>query len=143
MNQDADGGSEMVVRLKRVRSSQYQTSNWICQSSRLAVYLRDGFTCLYCSADLSGADPRDITLDHVVSKKDGGTNQPSNIVTCCLSCNSRKKDTPLAIFTGPERVKMVRRNCVRKIARYRKLAKSLISPDTKWSDTIALAGGTV
>ena len=38
---------------------------------RLAIYLRDSFRCVYCCADLHGAAPSDVTLDHVRCHSDG------------------------------------------------------------------------
>lgn len=137
------GGGEMVVKLRRPsKVGQHQTSKWIRADLRLAIYLRDRFTCLYCSRDLSDADPRDVTLDHITPKADGGSNLPANLVTACLSCNCSKRDMPVSLFTGPERVKMIRRNVRRKIDSYRKLAKALISDKTQWSDENSTQGET-
>ena len=59
---------------------------WISTHKRLAVYFRDGFQCAYCCG------VGHLTLDHVKDcKTHGRDNSPSNIVTCCLSCNSSKK----------------------------------------------------
>jgi 5-methylcytosine-specific restriction endonuclease McrA len=67
-----------------------QGSKWIRPAKRLAVYARDGLACLYCSATLEGGAK--LTLDHVLACELGGSNSESNLVTCCLSCNSAKKD---------------------------------------------------
>jgi len=39
-----------------------------------------------------------LSLDHVVPCELGGTNAHSNLVTCCISCNSAKRALPLADF---------------------------------------------
>ena len=39
-----------------------------------------------------------VTLDHVTPRELGGSNHESNLVTCCLSCNSAKQDLPLRKF---------------------------------------------
>jgi 5-methylcytosine-specific restriction endonuclease McrA len=45
--------------------------------------------CAYCGA----AAP--LTVDHITPKSRGGPNSKSNLVWCCLSCNSRKmSNTP-------------------------------------------------
>lgn len=93
---------------------------------RLAIYLRDSFTCLYCLRDLHGAEPFDITLDHLVCQVDGGSNAPANMVTACRACNCRRQDKTLMRFCGRETRAHIRRNTRRNIARYRKLAKALI-----------------
>lgn len=67
-----------------------QGSKWIRQEKRLAIYHRDGFACVYCRA--SGDDGTLLSLDHLLACELGGTNEASNLVTCCVSCNSSKRD---------------------------------------------------
>lgn len=98
---------------------------------RLAVYLRDSFRCVYCCADLHGAHPSDITLDHVVAASDGGSNEPANLVTACRHCNCARQDKPLARFAGPETRADIRRLTRRSITRYRRLAKAIIAGETE------------
>ena len=66
-----------------------QGMNWIRLSTRLAIYDRDGFACVYCrqGAETEGVK---LTLDHVLPCAHGGTNSPGNLVTACVSCNSAK-----------------------------------------------------
>lgn len=124
---------------KRANSPHQPTGQWIRPDARLAIYLRDHMTCLVCTADLHDADPRDITLDHVVPKADGGTNKPENLYTCCRACNCSRQDKPLSRFAGPEAVKHIRRNLKRSMAKYRKLAKALISGETGFEETLKMA----
>ena len=105
-------------------------SKWIRPERRLAIYLRDRFTCLYCLRDLHDADPRDVTLDHIKCGHFAGNHHESNLVTACRSCNSSRQDTPLARFAGPETVKHIRRNLKRSLAPYKKLAKAIIAGRT-------------
>lgn len=67
-----------------------QGSKWCRPSTRIAIYLRDGFACAYCGQ--SAEDGAKLTLDHVVACELGGDNAPTNLVTACLSCNSSKRD---------------------------------------------------
>lgn len=98
-------------------------SKWIRPEKRLAIYLRDRFTCPYCLKDLHGADPRDVTLDHIET---GHVNHHhTNLVTCCRSCNSARQDKPLSRFASKDAVAHVRRNVRRSLPRYLKLAKAL------------------
>jgi hypothetical protein len=60
---------------------------WIRPEKRLAIYIRDGFRCLYCGTDLRDASPADVTLDHLVAKDAGGSNEADNLVTACRRCN--------------------------------------------------------
>ena len=55
--------------------------------SRQNLYLRDVFTCQYCDDTFSH---RDLTIDHVVPRAQGGTTTWENCVTACKDCNSEK-----------------------------------------------------
>lgn len=69
-------------------------SGWISKPRRLALYLRDRFLCQYCGRDLTTAAPREVTLDHLRPQCLGGTHVDGNLITACLSCNSRRQHTP-------------------------------------------------
>ena len=63
--------------------------NWIWLPTRLAIYLRDGLRCVWCSRAGSPLG-YGLTLDHV-----GRSNRPRDLVTACVSCNSSGRDRPL------------------------------------------------
>lgn len=65
---------------------------------RLAIYLRDGFHCVWCERDLHGAAPMDLTLDHLICDSKNGSNEPSNLVLACRTCNCTRQDTPWCQF---------------------------------------------
>ena len=67
------------------------SGSWIQKSVRLAIYLRDGFTCVYCQRDMYEANPFDVTLDHLQPRSKGGTHETTNLVTACRSCNSSRQ----------------------------------------------------
>jgi len=48
--------------------------------------------CVYCGA----GGP--LTLDHLVSRKCGGSDSPDNLVYACKSCNSSKRDSDLIVW---------------------------------------------
>jgi 5-methylcytosine-specific restriction endonuclease McrA len=73
-----------------------QGSKWIRPAKRVAIYLRDGMACAYCGLHLEAGIV--LTLDHVVPCELGGSNEASNLITACLSCNSSKQDRPLGAF---------------------------------------------
>lgn len=70
-----------------------QGSKWIRPERRLAIYARDGFCCAYCG--MTAEEGAQLTLDHLLACELGGTNEASNLVTACLSCNSSKQDTTM------------------------------------------------
>lgn len=61
-------------------------SKWIRPSTRWAIYHRDGFVCAYC-----GRLRNPMTIDHIEGVERGGSNDPMNLITCCLRCNSKKQ----------------------------------------------------
>lgn len=69
-------------------------SKWKWPPTRYAIYLRDGFTCVYCQSS------NKLTLDHVIPSSAGGSDEPSNLVTCCKKCNDTKRDASLSWFSG-------------------------------------------
>jgi 5-methylcytosine-specific restriction endonuclease McrA len=123
----------MNTRTKPTKHGSRNSYKGVCirKDLRLAVYLRDSFRCVYCCADLHGAAPMDITLDHVEAHADGGGNEPANIVTACRGCNCSRQDKPLARFAGPETRRDIRRLTARSIRRYRTLAKAIIAGETE------------
>jgi hypothetical protein len=66
----------------------WQGSKWLHRPTRLAIYHRDGFCCVYCKRGL--ADGIELTVDHVLARELGGTNAATNLVTTCRACNDRK-----------------------------------------------------
>src|SRR3712207_4517598 len=69
---------------------------------RDAFFEQDGSKCAYCLLDLT-KQPRLLwTVDHVVPRRDGGTNAMSNLLTSCFYCNSRRGATPIHRFVGRE-----------------------------------------
>mgnify|MGYP003924127089 FL=1 len=53
--------------------------------SKKEVFLRDKFTCQYC-----GKKVPDLTLDHVVPRRQHGSHTWENVVAACNRCNLRK-----------------------------------------------------
>ena len=52
--------------------------------TRFNLFLRDSFSCQYCSAGT------DLTFDHVIPRSRGGRTTWENIVTACAPCNLTK-----------------------------------------------------
>ena len=53
--------------------------------SKKEVFLRDRFTCQYC-----GKKAHDLTIDHVVPRRQNGAHTWENVVTACNRCNLHK-----------------------------------------------------
>jgi 5-methylcytosine-specific restriction endonuclease McrA len=57
--------------------------------SKRNIFLRDSFECQFCTKQLV---LKDLTIDHVKPRAQGGKTHYLNCVTSCKRCNSRKGD---------------------------------------------------
>jgi len=80
----------VIIRLLKYIKHRTRLNN----PNRSRIYKRDGYECVYCGSK------KHLTLDHVLPKSRGGTNEWTNLVTCCSKCN-RQKDNKT-----PEEAKM-------------------------------------
>lgn len=82
------------------------TKNWISIANRLAIYDRDKnkitgkLHCFYCQQIVKiGFGQGDLiaTLDHITpySEKEKSSNEPTNLITSCMLCNSTRKNMPI------------------------------------------------
>ena len=62
---------------------------------RMRVFHKTGGRCAYCGISL---DKSRFTLDHIIPRCKGGTDDIVNLVPCCESCNKRKWDKDLTEF---------------------------------------------
>jgi hypothetical protein len=72
-----------------VKGDDYYSKNYDTNISisRKMLFKRDRHMCAYCGVVLLD---RDLELEHVVPKSQGGPTTWMNIVSACRSCNSRK-----------------------------------------------------
>lgn len=63
---------------------------WIKPLRRLAIYLRDGMACVYCTRAIESDEGVTLSLDHIRCEVNGGGNESTNLVTACTLCNSRR-----------------------------------------------------
>lgn len=70
---------------------------WITPATRTMIYERDGLTCYICFDVLDRSapinDPKAPTIDHIVPRSKGGTDDLENLKTCCRDCNILKSDS--------------------------------------------------
>lgn len=60
------------------------------QAKKRLVKERDGFKCVNCNSR------EQLTIDHIVPKAEGGSDELSNLRTLCKGCNVMKADKPSA-----------------------------------------------
>ncbi len=64
------------------------------RANRFSLYERDGYTCYKCGKLLTRWD---ATLDHILPVSRGGKNTKDNLITCCLFCNSKRRNTEVQL----------------------------------------------
>lgn len=64
-----------------------RTRSGVSAKLRWRVLHRDGFKCRYCGA---GPGEKELHVDHVRSKANGGADILENLVTACIPCNLGK-----------------------------------------------------
>ena len=62
---------------------------------RQAIHTRDRGLCFYCLCRLKS---NAAYVDHVVARAHSGRNGYRNLVSCCLDCNSQKREKPAGDF---------------------------------------------
>ena len=74
-----------VVRLRNyvhVKRRRQETT-----MKRARIYIRDRYRCQYCGEHKHA---KDLTLDHILPRAQGGESTPHNLVSACVKCNQRK-----------------------------------------------------
>lgn len=114
---EEDGGAT-VVRLNHFVRRPMP----VLRPTRKGIFTRDGYRCVYC-----GATNLPLTIDHVIPRVRGGTNEWENLVCCCTKCNNMKGDRlpeeiGMTLHVSPRRPK-----CLPYIA-YHKFVVALRNP---------------
>lgn len=84
---------------KPLQPSEAEADFYNVKENRLKVYERDEYQCRYCGKQLTRFT---CTLDHVTPVAAGGTNALDNLVTACLTCNSKKHQRPVGDFLAEQ-----------------------------------------
>lgn len=79
-------GLEKIREQNRIRQQRFR------ENKREAIAGTNP-RCVYCGKE--GIAP---TIDHVIPRSKGGTDNDDNKVTCCLDCNMEKTNNPLITF---------------------------------------------
>ncbi|MCS7316886.1 MAG: HNH endonuclease [Candidatus Dojkabacteria bacterium] len=85
-SQYLDWNLPAVAMLKK-----YKKPNTRVKFSKYSIYLRDNYKCAYCELDLKNCMEM-ASIDHIIPKSKGGKTTWTNVVTCCIDCNTKKSD---------------------------------------------------
>jgi len=72
-----------VIRLRKALPNKKKNVKF----SRSAVYVRDGFHCMYCGKHCRWDE---LTYDHVQPRSRGGRTDFENVTSACGACNAKK-----------------------------------------------------
>ncbi len=87
-----------------------QGSKWLHPTTRRRIYERDGWKCVWCHVEVErptlpedgilvrGGIIHQASIDHVVPRSRGGSNRPSNLITCCARCNAKRGERSVPTF---------------------------------------------
>jgi 5-methylcytosine-specific restriction endonuclease McrA len=73
------------MALDKLNSRKYRTH-------KERVFARDGRICRYCGND------ENLQIDHIISRKNGGTHDLDNLQVLCRDCNLRKSSKDEGVF---------------------------------------------
>lgn len=84
------------------------TSKWIDTPTRLKIYERDGWNCQLCGENVDQNlewlqyewQPDYPTLDHIMPRSRGGSNDDDNLRLAHMGCNSLRGANPLGTSEG-------------------------------------------
>ena len=83
--------AEEVAKVER---RQHLRGKWISDADRVAIYVRDEYTCQLCGKkciqDENMYHADNITLDHIMPYSKGGANTADNLRVACRSCNMKR-----------------------------------------------------
>jgi 5-methylcytosine-specific restriction endonuclease McrA len=78
------------------------------------IFLRDDFLCHYCGFDgkASIQNWMQLSVDHIIPKRFGEDNSDNNLVTCCISCNSKTNRIPSTNKFSRKQIKEKKQNYI-------------------------------
>jgi len=72
---------EAVLKKERAKARQLRASQWWKRK-------RSDGICHYCRGSFP---PKELTMDHVIPIARGGRSEKFNLVPCCKTCNTQKR----------------------------------------------------
>ena len=76
-------GEEFGISKQRVHQIVYGTNKGFRKNIKDKVYKRDGYKCQKCGDETKSH----LTMNHIIPRIIGGTNEPKNLEVLCFKCN--------------------------------------------------------
>lgn len=73
-----------LLKNPKISGVEYQNGEMVGWNTREYVLWRDGFKCQHCKGK---SKDKILQVHHIVRRRDGGSNAPSNLVTLCKTCH--------------------------------------------------------
>lgn len=86
-NQLEKNNESLKNKIKNLREGRKSTKTPVSKSTRHDVFMRDDYRCCECGA--TNQQTR-LTIDHIIPRALGGTNDIDNLQTLCEECNTQK-----------------------------------------------------
>lgn len=95
-----EGDTMDLIRqeIKSIHPHKFVNRKPISNSVRFQIFTRDNFHCRYCGRGVE--DGVKLVVEHIISVKDGGATELSNLVAACFDCNSGKTKHSLLTRSG-------------------------------------------
>lgn len=74
---------------RRYDGSRELGGDGVARATRRLVLERDDYRCVLCGAT------EHLEVHHIVTRAEGGSNDPDNLVTLCMACHSDTHERPL------------------------------------------------
>lgn len=84
--------------VRKISQHSRRDRQWT-EVDRPFILNRDEWICQLCGVELFDGPEGNATVDHIVPKAQGGTDDYSNLMAMCKSCNSSKQDKDLTRLT--------------------------------------------
>lgn len=92
---------------KTVKAIHRKTQRAVGSNVQWTVYHRDGYRCQFCERR-GGVNGVSLTVDHFQPVALGGTDEYTNLITACRSCNKQKASQPPDQYFGKDKAEAFR-----------------------------------
>lgn len=112
---------DKVYNLNRIKQEKEKSLGTITKEQETVRFNFFNKSCCYCNS----TNVKENYKDHIIPINDKGLNHITNTVTCCVSCNSKKRTKSLETFLKEYFTLEEQNQILEKIYQYKKYLQSL------------------